>query len=71
MKKLQDELLLNKVGRSLGGEGQRNGAGFTGAGISLAGRDRSQKGADSDLAFPTSSPRSSSWRTPLRRQPCG
>ena len=39
MKKLQDELLLNKVGRSLAGEGQRNGAGFAGAGISLAGRD--------------------------------
>ena len=61
MKKLQDELLLNKVRRSLGGEGQRNRAGIAGVGISLAGRGRSQKGADSDLASPTSSPRSSSW----------
>ena len=42
MKKLQDELLLNKVGRGPGvwalGEGQRNGAGIAGVGISLAGR---------------------------------
>lgn len=43
MKKLQDELLLNKVGRGPGwgwalGEGQRNGAGIAGVGIRLAGR---------------------------------
>lgn len=63
MKKLQDELLLNKVWRRLEGEDQGNGAVITGVGISRAGRGCSS-GAERILTRHLQPPpsRSSSWR---------